>query len=281
MPRILIAGCGYLGQAVGDRLYAEGWEVEGWTVSTASAAALSTKPYPVRVCNMSDRKEVKNCRQEFDVVVHSASTRGGDADLYRRTYVDGAKNLLERFPASRVVLVSSTSVYPQRGGEWVNEESATNPEHETGRMLREAEQLVLGREGVVARLAGLYGPGRAYLLRRFLDGEAVIDETSDRFVNQVHRDDAAAALVLLASRQMKGSEIYNVVDDQPILQSECYRWLAAKLDRPVPPIGKSMSERKRGRSNKRVSNAKLRGIGWVPRYPTFAQAMDESILPSW
>jgi hypothetical protein len=72
-----------------------------------------------------------------------------------------------------------------------------------------------------------------------------------------------------------------VVDDQPILQSECYRWLAGKLNRPLPPFTKREGQRKRGDSNKRVSNAKLRGLGWSPRYSTFAEAMERSILRSF
>lgn len=280
MPRILIAGCGYLGQALADLLQSQGWEVEGWTASSASAEGLSAKPYRVRECDISDWDKTASDQENFDVVIHSASTRGGNVDLYRRVYLKGAQNLLERFPAAKMVFVSSTSVYAQTGGEWVNEESAAKPKHDTGKILRETEEIILDRHGVVARLAGLYGPGRSFLLTRLLAGEAVIDEVSDRFVNQVHRHDAAAGLFLLANRPASEGEIYNVVDDQPILQSECYRWLAAKLNRPVSRGGQSTSKRKRGRSNKRVSNAKLRGIGWGLRYSTFAQAMDESILPS-
>jgi hypothetical protein len=72
-----------------------------------------------------------------------------------------------------------------------------------------------------------------------------------------------------------------VVDDQPILQSECYRWLAEKLNCSLPPVKKWEGQRKRGDSNKRVSNAKLRAIGWTPQYPTFAEAMEKSILASF
>jgi len=109
----------------------------------------------------------------------------------------------------------------------------------------------------------------------------MIDPENDRFVNQVHRDDIAAALFLLVTRKAEGAQIYNVVDDQPILQSECYRWLAQRLNRPLPPIGRSTQKRKRGDSNKRVSNAKLRRSGWTPQYPTFAEAMEKSVLPSF
>jgi nucleoside-diphosphate-sugar epimerase len=114
-----------------------------------------------------------------------------------------------------------------------------------------------------------------------VEGRAIIDAENDRFVNQVHRDDIAAGLFLLLNREAEGGQIYNVVDDQPMLQSECYRWLAHRLNRPLPPIGKSKQQRKRGDSNKRVSNAKLRRLGWTPQYPTFADAMENSILPSF
>jgi nucleoside-diphosphate-sugar epimerase len=85
---------------------------------------------------------------------------------------------------------------------------------------------------------------------------------------------------LLLKSAASNGEIYNVVDNKPILQSECYRWLAARLNRPLPREGRSISKRKGGESNKRVSNAKLRSIGWVPEYPTFAEGMEKSVLPS-
>ena len=279
MRRILIAGCGYLGQAVADSFHNAGWKVEGWTVSMQSAQMLSGKPYPVYAVDISNADQVLARPGNFDAVIHCASTRGGDVDLYRRIFLNGARNLLDRFPESVMLFTSSTSVYAQTDREWVTEESAAEPKHETGRILRETEQPVLDQGGIVVRLAGIYGPGRSYLLKRFLSGEAVVDPKNDRFVNQVHRDDAAAALFLLLDRKSSRCEIYNVVDDQPILQSNCYRWLATKLNRPEPPTGRSTSKRKRGRSNKQVSNAKLRDIGWALRYPTFAEAMEKSILP--
>ena len=188
---------------------------------------------------------------------------------------------LDRFVGSTILFTSSTSVYAQTNGEWVTEKSETDPARETGRVLLETEKLVLGGGGTVARLAGIYGPGRSALLKKFLDGKAVVDPESDRFVNQVHRDDIAAALFLLLNRPSPSSEIYNVVDNSPILKSDCYRWLSERLNRPLPPSARSTSTRKRGQSNKRVSNAKLRALGWMPRYPSFADAMEKSILPGF
>jgi nucleoside-diphosphate-sugar epimerase len=76
-------------------------------------------------------------------------------------------------------------------------------------------------------------------------------------------------------------QIYNVVDDQPVVAREVYEWLSSHLHRPLPPAGKTLSSKKRGESNKRVSNQKLRALGWEPRYSNFAAAMSESILPSF
>ena len=246
-----------------------------------SAASLSAKPYSVRDVDISEPAQVAKCVGTFDAVIHCASSGGGDAEIYRQLYLDGARILLEIFPKSKVLFTSSTSVYAQRDGSWVTEESETKPIRETSRILLETERAVLNRGGIVARLAGIYGPGRSALLSKFLTGTAVIDPENDRFVNQVHRDDIASALFFLLSRKAEGAQIYNVIDDQPILQSECYRWLGQRLNRPLPPIGTSKQQRKRGDSNKRVSNAKLRRLGWTPRYPTFADAVEKSVLPSF
>jgi nucleoside-diphosphate-sugar epimerase len=275
--RILIAGCGYVGSVAADLLQAAGWQVEGWTRSSEAAARLSHKPYKVQAVDLSEMGAVATATQVFDVIVHGASTRGGDATSYERLYLDGVQNLQRRWPDAKIVFTSSTSVYAQIGGEVVNEESPAQPEPKTGKILRAAEDFVLTHGGTVARLGGIYGPGRAALLRRFLLGEAVLDFQHDRFVNQAHRDDVAAALVLLAGEGAPG--IYNVVDDEPILLSECYRWFAEKLNRPLPPLGDREARRKRGESNKRVSNAKLRACGWEPEFPSMAKGMEESVLP--
>jgi nucleoside-diphosphate-sugar epimerase len=282
MPRILIAGCGYVGEATADLFHSAGWNVEGWVHSNESAARLSAKPYHVHVVDISQRAQVTRHAGAFDAVIQCISSRGGDAEIYRRIYLNGARNLLEEFPAAKALFTSSTSVYAQRDGSWVTEESETKPLRETSRILLEVEKLIIEKGGIVLRLAGIYGPRRSALLRKFLNSTAAIDPENDRFVNQVHRDDIASALFLLLNRETQESaQIYNVVDDQPLLQSQCYGWLAQRLNRPLPPIRKSKAPRKRGNTNKRVSNAKLRHLGWTPDYPAFSHAMEKSILPSF
>jgi nucleoside-diphosphate-sugar epimerase len=280
--RVLVAGCGYVGAVTADLFHQAGWQVEGWTRSAGSASSFSGKRYPVRSVDISAADQLAmGSAAEFDLVVHCASTRGGDLEAYRRLYWTGARNLVGRFANSIFLFVSSTSVYAQKNGDWVTEESPANPEHETGAILRETEEFVLANGGRVARLAGIYGPGRSALLEKFLNGQAIVDPENDRFVNQVHRDDIAAAFFLLAHRPPGPGEIFNVVDDKPVKQSAYYRWLAQKLDRPLPATGVSPSTRKRGEGNKRVSNDKLRSVGWIPRYPSFIEGMEKSVLPSF
>lgn len=283
MSRILIAGCGYVGEATADLFHAAGWDVEGWTASVGSASKLSAKPYPVVAVDVAERDAVAVAvhAKSFNAVIHCASTGGGDAQIYRRVYFEGARNLLEQLAGSTILFTSSTSVYAQRSGEWVTEESAAEPQHETGKILRKTEELVLRRGGLVVRLAAIYGPGRSALLTKFLRGEALVDPENDRFVNQAHRDDIASALFVLLDRHAGAGQIYNVADDKPLLQSECYRWLARKLNRSIPRREGSTSNRKRGQSNKRVSNLKMRSLDWAPRYSSFEEAMKKSILPSF
>lgn len=281
MPRLLIAGCGHLGQAVADLFVANGWQVEGWTMSAESARQLSTKSFPVRAIDISNKNQVRAQCENFDGLIHAASTRGGDANSYRNVYLNGARNLVDSFRKGKMLFVSSTSVYAQAAGEWVTEESAAEPKTETGKILRESEDLVLSKNGVVTRLGGIYGPNRSALLKRFVNNDAIPSPDDDRFMNAIHRDDAAAAIELLLGRKESAGQIYNVVDNEPQLLSECYRWLAARMNRPLPPVGRSPSKRKRGESNKRVSNAKLRMFGWQPRFPNFASGMEESVLRSF
>jgi nucleoside-diphosphate-sugar epimerase len=280
--RVLIAGCGYVGTAAADLFHDVGWAVEGWTRSAESASGLSGNPYSIHSIDISAANQIATAPPgNFDTVIHCASTRGGDVDAYRRVYWDGARNLLSRFSGARFLFTSSTSVYAQKDGSWATEESSADPELETGRILRETEKFVLARGKIVARLGGVYGPGRSALLKKFLSGQAIIDPENDRYVNQVHRDDVAAAFFVLLERQRPPGEIYNVVDNKPVSLSECYRWLAERLDRPLPAAGGSPTKRKRGESNKRVSNAKLRALGWAPRYPSFVEGMEESVLASF
>ena len=280
MPRVLIAGCGFVGLATARLFAKRGWEVTGCTHSAESAARLAGEAFTVTDCDIADRAAVESRAQlgPFDAVVHCASSGRGGAEQYRRVYLEGARNLLTVFAPAPLLFTSSTSVYAQTDGQWVTEDSPAEPDRETGRLLRETEDLVLAHQGVVARLAGIYGPGRSVLLRKFFDGTALIEDDGAKWINQAHRDDIAAALFHLVTVAARG--IFNVNDDQPLRQRELYARLADRFGRPLPPNGPRDENRKRGWNDKRVSNTKLRALGWAPRYPSFfdAIASDPEIL---
>lgn len=211
----------------------------------------------------------------FNAILHCASSGRGGVEAYRGVYHDGARHLVEALAPALLVFTSSTSVYAQTSGEWVTEESLAEPQRDTGRVLRLAEDLVLSSGGSVARLAGIYGPGRSVLLKKFLANEAVIENDGSRWINQVHRDDIAAALVLLVETNGRGT--FNVNDDAPLQQRAIYEWLSRRFHRSLPPPGPIDPNRKRGWSNKRVSNAKLRALGWQPRFPSFFEAVENDL----
>ena len=273
--KVIIAGCGYIGLATARLLHAAACEVIGLTHSPESAASLADEPFRVAPCDISQRDSVREFAASAgvgpDAVLHCASSGKGGAAKYREVYFDGAANLMDELRPGRFVFCSSTSVYGQTDGACVTEESPATPGRETGCILRETEDLVLQRTGTVARLAGIYGPGRAVLLRKFFSGEAVIEGDGRRSVNQIHRDDAASGLALLLTNTHRG--IYNLCDNRPLPQREIYEWLASRFDMPRPPFGPVDENRKRGVTDKCVSNAKLRGLGWTPRFPSFYDAV--------
>ena len=266
--KILIAGFGYVGQELGRQAIAAGHQITALSKSGGEGS---------RACDLSNCSDVVALAREVepDVIIHCASSGRGGADAYRAVFLEGSRNLLSAFPAARLIFVSSSSVYGQVDGSTVDESSATEPGRETSRILLEAEEVVLSTGGTVARLAGIYGPGRSVVLKKFLADEAVIEEDGRRILNQIHRDDAARALIHLAGRADAAGELFNVADSQPLSQLETYQGLAELFDRPLPPSGPKPENRKRAWTHKSVSNAKLLATGWKPAFPSFLDAARE------
>ncbi len=278
----VIAGCGFVGLATARLLHSAGWQVTGCTHSPESAAALAGEPFPVVGCDISSESSVAESLgglHGVDLVLHCASSGKGGADAYRQVYFRGAQTLGGLLAPRQLIFTSSTSVYAQIDGNWVTEDSPAEPPRETGRILRETEDWVLSHGGTVARLAGIYGPGRSVLLRKFFSGEAVIEGDGRRWINQIHRDDAASGLLHMAQSRVPG--LFNLGDSQPLEQRALYTWLAERFSSPLPPEGPVPTDRKRGWTHKQVSNARLRCLGWVPRYASFLNAVetDPDLVP--
>lgn len=261
--KLLLIGNGYLGQAVAGVFLEHGWDVTAVSLSGGHGSV---------ACDVGSRDAV-NLLPAADFIVQCAASGRGGAEAYQHVYVDGCRNLTSRFPGVPLLFTSSTSVYAQTDGSVVTEESPAIPDRETGRLLLEAERVTLDAGGVVARLSGIYGPGRSVILRKFLSGEAVIEEDGRRYLNQIHRDDAVRAVFHLATSRATG--VFNVSDSTPLTQFGCYEKLSAMFSRPLPPCGPRDLNRKRGWTHKQVSNAKLRATGWQPEFPSFLDAAGE------
>jgi len=277
MRTILIAGCGFVGRIALALFKQARWEVTVITRTQDSANRLQAE-FGCRAlsCDISNRGEVAALDLPgFDAVVDCVSAGASDTEEYRRVYYQGAVNLLEAQPVARFLFTSSSSVYGQDDGSLVTEESPATPEGGPGLVLRSTEELVLARGGIVTRLTGIYGPGRAMLLRRFLEGSAVIEGDGSRHLNQIHCADAASAVFFLLSRPGIAG-VFNVTDNASPTQREFYGWLADYYDKPLPPEGPANPQRRRFATDKRVSNARLRALGWEPVYPSFLHALKQN-----
>lgn len=224
--------------------------------------------------------------QDTALFIHMLSTGGGDEAAYRLIYYETVTRLTCHYPQAKILFVSSTSVYGQSSNETVTEKSTAIPSSSTSRILRLAEDHVLAHNGIVARLSGIYGPLRWALLKKFINGTATIDGDGTRLINQIHRDDAAAALLLLIETLLRKPQhlaspyIYNITDDAPTSIREFYTHLAEQLHRPMPPSAPPNPHRKRGLTSKRISNEKIRALGWKPHFPSFRDALPH-ILPTF
>ncbi len=280
MPNVLIAGCGYTGIAAAKLFRKDGWKITAWTRSGQLSDLELASAIVTHAVDVSEPGDVQRNKFDCNLVVHCASSGGGDVGDYRRVYRDGAANLAAAFTETRIIFTSSTSVYGQRNGSWVDENSPAEPATEKGRILREAEEIVLENSGTVLRLAGLYGPGRSFLLRSVRNGTASAAGSPDRYVNQVHRDDTASAIFLLAGQaSIAPRRIFNVVDDTPAPRGEILNWLSIQLQIPLA-LSVSATSSKRGDSNKRVSNRRLRSLGWSPLYASYKEGFLRSVLPA-
>lgn len=263
MPRLLVIGHGYLGQELAHQARRKSWDV---------VAVSRSGGHDALACDVGEAASVAALPQA-DWIVHCAASGRGGAEAYRHVYLQGCRNLTETFPDTPLLFTSSTSVYHQTNGETVTETSPAEPDRETGMLLLDAERVVLAAGGTVARLSGIYGPERSVLLKKFLNSEAVIEEDGRRCLNQIHRDDAASAILHLIEHKLCG--VFNVCDSYPMSQVECYQAMAAHFGRALPPSGPRDINRKRGWTHKRVSNCKLRSTGWAPAFPCFLDALDQ------
>ena len=278
--RVLIVGCGYVGVPLGKELVRQGQTVFGLRRSTLAAEEMQSVGITPLHADITKPDSLKNLPRDFDWVVNCTASGGGGADDYRKIYLKGNRNLitwLAGSPLKKFVYTSSTSVYGQNDGSTVTEKSPIAPDAETSKVLAETEQLLLAAAqqenfpAVILRVAGIYGPARGHSFKQFLRGDARIEGDGTRWLNMIHRDDLIG-VIIGALENASAGEIFNAADNAPVSQRGFFAWLAAELNRPMPSTVLPDAEiwRKRGVTNKRVSNAKLRAkLNYEFQFPDF------------
>lgn len=275
-PRcVLIAGCGYVGSALAARLVADGHRVYGLK---RRPEGLPDGVEPLAL-DLLDAASLKAIPSDVEQVVFSAAAGGRTEEAYRSIYVDGLSRVLDVVTGravERVLFTSSTAVYGQNDGGWVDEASPTEPARFTGELLLEAERRLESAPMSTSslRLAGIYGPGRTWLVRRVAAAEATVRPASapPRFGNRIHRDDCAGALAFLLS-EAAIAPVHVGVDDAPAPLSEVHAFVAEALGVELP---EGLPGAGRG-GNKRCRASALKAAGWAPEVPSYRDGYPQII----
>lgn len=295
----LVIGCGYLGRRVAAIWQSRGDHVSALTRSPDNAASLQALGIDPIIGDVLEPTTLR-ALPSADVVLYAVGFDKRAGATKRDVYLSGMENVLHEIGPriARLVYVSSTSVYGQDAGEWVDETSDCTPSTEDGRICLAAEQTVwrlfsaspaavdpepLPRSDrasgvMVLRFSGIYGPGR--LLRRIesVRGGEAIRANAEGFLNLIHVDDGARIVTELAERGRTGAT-YLVTDDQPIRRREYYALLAEVVGAPAPVFQVDPGESHR--LNKRCSNRRIRSeLGDVFQFPTCETGLADAVSRS-
>ncbi len=261
---LLIAGCGYVGASLGQEAAKNGWGV--WGLSRHPKSIEGIKPLSADLLNPQDLDSLPQV--DYAVLSQSPSQ---DSDNYEKTYLIATQNLVTALTGQKLkklIFISSTGVYGEQNGAWVDEKTDPCPKDENSRILLKTENIVLncGFPVIILRLSGIYGPGRNRV-KSIKEGR-VKPVFSETYMNRVHLVDVVSAIRLLLDRGLPG-EIYLASDDEPSTEGEFYACLHQNaLINEVPKGSDPSGTERRG---KRCSNHKLKSLGWVLRYPTYRE----------
>ncbi|NMY26571.1 NAD-dependent epimerase/dehydratase family protein [Pseudomonas sp. WS 5021] len=272
-PSVVIAGCGDVGSRLASQLLVAGWEVHGLRRNVSRL--------PEGVIGIAGDLFKKDCPDTWpiggvDYLVYCAAATDHDEAGYRKAYVEGLQHVLEWLDdygqqPKHLLFVSSSSVYGQQNGEWVDETSPTQAVGYSGQVMLEAEQVALdsGIPATTVRLTGIYGPGREWLLSQVRQGYRVAVEPP-LYGNRIHVDDAAGLLAFLLLHVEQGGtldKVYIGVDNAPAPLAEVVDWLREYLG--VTEWAEDASVRRAG--SKQCSNARAKALGWTPTYPSYRE----------
>jgi len=275
--RIAIVGCGYVGCALGESLVRSGHDVVGTTATKARVKEIESASIRSAVLEHAQTDKLRALLQDRDAVflTVAAGRRRGN---YREVYLEGATNLLraaEGTPVTRIIYTSSTGVYAQSDGSWVDESSPTEPLEDNARILLQTEQALLEGTSELAktarvhvttvRLGAIYGPGRD-LGERIRASAGTERSDGDAYINMIHRDDIVTALTLLIDIEHHG--VLNLCNDEPLTRRKLYDTVIAAAN--LTPIRwiQSVSSPNLG---KRVRNDLIKqALGLTLQHPAFS-----------
>jgi len=272
MAHILIAGCGDVGMTLGEDLVQARHRVWGLR---RHPNILPVEIHPL-VADLADPASLRTLPKALDYVFYTAAPDGYSEASYQAVYENGIHHLLAALQDAgqnprRIFLTSSTSVYAQHQGEWVDEDSPAEAISFSARSIRSGEDLLWQGPypATVVRFGGIYGPGRTRLLNSVRQGKATCVESL--YTNRIHRDDAAAVLHHLM-RVAEPAALYLGVDDQPAPQCQVMGWLAKQLGVSEPAVTAASGKTEaRMRANKRCRNTRLLASGFRFRYPSYKE----------
>ena len=258
--RILIAGCGDLGQRLGRVLAARGDTVFGLRRRVEGLPAY-IRPVPA---DLLQRSSLRALPGDLDAAVVVLTPSRRDESGYREAFLDAPANLLDALgaPPPRMAFVSSTAVYGGDDGGWVEEDTPPAPVGFNGRVLWQAEQALAERVPGLwrLRLAGIYGPGRTWMLRR----AAEATRCRPRWTNRIHVEDAARAIGFALDAEAPGSACI-VSDGRPVREDELLGWLAQRLQRPAPVLEPGPE------GGRRLRPRRLPALGFALRWPDWQE----------
>lgn len=274
---IVIAGCGDVGSVLGLQLLDMGHKVIGLR-RNINQLPQGIQGIKADLSQLDALKEALSPISHCDILVYCAAANGRTEDHYKSAYIDGLNNILTALPATaaHTFFTSSTGVYHQNDHSWVDEDSPCKPERFSGKIMLQAEQMLLSKStaSTIVRFSGIYGPGRNHLLNRIKDG-VVAPESPQQYSNRIHRDDCAGVLAHLITRVFEGRPIENCYlasDNYPCSMYEVTHWLADTLG--VHTCSESVT---RFAGSKRCNNTRLLNSGYRFKYPDFKKGYSSLI----
>ncbi|SJM93179.1 Ketopantoate reductase ApbA/PanE domain-containing protein [Crenothrix polyspora] len=283
MAKILIIGCGAIGYQLAKTLADAGHNVTGLKRNPPPTHPENFKFIRADITSPTDLQALDN---DFEHIFFIVSADGRNESSYHDVYQTGLNNLFERFAhihcTAPWIFVSSTSVYGQTQGEWVDENSPTLPDKTTSLKIVNAEQKLMAHNpaNVIVRFSGIYGPGREYLLRSAQQTPS-IQQQPPYYTNRIHQRDCVNVLAFLLAQRLAGVKLeqcYLASDNDPAPMWDVITWMTDKLNCTPPTVKITAADCD---MNKRCRNNRLKNLGYKFIYPDFKTGYLELIEPNY